>query len=42
MKIVLKNADKNLQYALDDLALDIPLSDGETIELETKNSKRFL
>lgn len=37
MKIVLKNADKNLQYALDELALEFPLSDGETIELETKN-----
>ena len=42
MKIVLKNADKNLQYALDELALEFPLSDGETIELETKNSKRFV
>ena len=42
MKIVLKNADKNLQYTLDELALEFSLSDGETIELETKNSKRFL
>ena len=42
MKIVLKNADKNLQYALDELALEFPLLDGETIELETKNSKRFV
>ena len=42
MKIVLKNADKNLQYALDELALEFPLSDGETIELETKKSKRFV
>lgn len=42
MKTVLKNADKNLQYALDELAWEFPLSDGETIELETKNLKRFL
>lgn len=41
MKIVLENIDKKLQYALEELSVEFPLTEGETIKLQTKRSDNF-
>lgn len=42
MRIVLKNSDENLEYALAELAREFPLTEGMTVKLETKQADKFI